>query len=77
MTVLVREIKPGDWSAERRPDPFKAAQPRDELVVGSIDFGAKFPRVGGIDIKPFLKRAAFSAAKAKASAGVEGFVGSA
>ena len=30
MTVLVREIKPGDWSAERRPDLLKTVQlPRD------------------------------------------------
>jgi hypothetical protein len=69
MTVLVREIKPGDWSAERRPDLLKAVQPRNELIVSLIDFGAKFPRIGGIDIQPFLKWAGFGGRQGKSLRG--------
>ncbi len=69
MTKLIREVEIGDWSADRRPNLFKATQPRNELVISPIDFGAKFPRVGGIDIQPFLERAVFSGRQGKSLRG--------
>jgi hypothetical protein len=49
-------MEAGKWSADRRPNLLKAAQPSNEFIVSLIDFGAKFTRKGGINIQPLLER---------------------